>query len=205
MKLLSDAFSSKLDVHSEGRSSSLWLAIAFVLLAAFARILPHPVNFTPLGAMALFGAAAFSSRAIAVILPLAAYWLSDLFLNQVVYSAYYDGFVWFTSGFGWMYGAMVLTSVIGFAILRSVSVGRIIGASLITSTAFFLITNFGVWAGSTLYPQTLAGLTACYVAAIPFFQNALAGDLFFSAALFSAYAYVRHRDLERTGKVHAES
>lgn len=201
MKLLSDAFSSKLDVRAGGRSSSLWLAAGFVLLAAFARILPHPVNFTPLGAMALFGAAAFTSRVAAVALPLIAYWISDLFLNQIVYAAYYDGFVWFTPGFGWMYGAMILTSVIGFAVLRRVTVGRVIGASLLTSTAFFLITNFGVWSGSALYPQTFAGLTACYIAAIPFFQNALAGDLFFSAALFSAYAYVRHRELERTGKV----
>lgn len=176
-------------------SQRIWLPLALVALAAVARIAPHPVNFTPIGAMALFAAATLRSRALAVALPLAAYWLSDLFLNNVVYSVWYDGFVWFTPGFLWMYGAMVLTSAIGWIALRKPGLKRIVGASLSTSMLFFLISNFGVWAGGTLYPPTPGGLLASYVAAIPFFGNAAAGDLFYSGALFGTFALLSRQPL----------
>ena len=65
---------------------------------------------------------------------------------------------------------------------------RIGGAALASAILFFVVTNFGVWLSSGMYPPTLAGLAACYVAAIPFFQNTLAGDLFFAALLFGGFA-----------------
>lgn len=193
MQHLSDFLSKTIDFNSQKQSLSLKWAIGFVIIAALARILPHPVNFTPLGAMALFGAASISRKWIAVLLPLAAFWISDLFLNNVVYSMYYEGFVWFTPGYIWMYSGMILTSIIGLGILKKVNVRRVVGASLSSSVIFFLLSNFGVWLGSTLYPQTLSGLVACYVAGLAFLQNSLAGDLFFSAALFGGYAYLLNR------------
>ncbi|SVB25226.1 uncharacterized protein METZ01_LOCUS178080, partial [marine metagenome] len=66
-----------------------WLLI----LAAFSRLIPHPPNFTALGAMALFGGAYVSSRTLAIILPLGALWVSDLILNNLVYTEFYQGFV----------------------------------------------------------------------------------------------------------------
>ncbi|MDX1666478.1 MAG: DUF6580 family putative transport protein, partial [Saprospiraceae bacterium] len=66
-------------------------------------------------------------------------------------------------------------------------VPRLLGSSLLASVVFFLITNFGVWAGSPLYPPTAEGLAACYIAGIPFFWNTLLGDLFFTGALFGAF------------------
>lgn len=173
-----------------GQTPLFWLSLVLVALAALARIAPHPVNFTPIGAMALFAAAKLPSRSLALALPLAAYWLSDLFLNNVVYAIWYDGFVWFTTGFLWLYGAMALTSVIGWLTLRKPGVHRIVGASLGTSTLFFLISNFGVWSGSAVYPPTVGGLLACYTAALPFFGNAVAGDLFYSGVLFGTFALV---------------
>lgn len=199
MQSLSEFLSKPFDFNPSKRSFSLKWAIGFVLIAAAARILPHPVNFTPLGAMALFGAASISRKWLAVALPIVAFWISDLFLNNVVYSMYYEGFTWFTPGYLWMYGAMILTSLIGFGLLGKVSIHRLAGASISSSIVFFLLSNFGVWLGSTLYPQTLTGLGACYVAGLAFLQNSLAGDLFFSAALFGGYAILINRmqtDLE---------
>lgn len=180
---------------SDRTVSTTFLVGGFILLAALSRILPHPTNFTPMGAMALLGAATIGSRALAIAFPLIAFWISDLVLNNLFYASYYDGFAWFTPGFVWMYGAMVLTSLIGFMLLSNVRPTRIAGAALLSSTSFFLITNFGVWLGSPLYPQTVQGLMASYIAGIPFFQNALLGDLFYSAVLFSAFGWLANRDL----------
>lgn len=180
---------------SDRTVSTTFLVGGFILLAALSRILPHPTNFTPMGAMALLGASTLGSRMLAIAFPLIAFWISDLVLNNFFYSTYYDGFAWFTPGFLWMYGAMILTSVIGFTMLKSVRPGRIVSAALLSSTAFFLITNFGVWLGNPLYPQTATGLMASYIAGLPFFQNALLGDLFYSGVLFSAFSWLRNRDL----------
>lgn len=193
MQQLSDFLSKTFEFDTTKHSISLKWAIGFVLIAAAARILPHPVNFTPLGAMALFGAASISRKWLAVLLPLAAFWISDLFLNNVVYSMYYEGFVWFTPGYIWMYSGMVLTSMIGLGLLKKVNIRRVVGASLSSSLVFFLLSNFGVWLGSSFYPQTITGLGACYVAGLAFLQNSIAGDLFFSAALFGGYAVLIHR------------
>jgi hypothetical protein len=68
---------------------------------------------------------------------------------------------------------------------------KLAGASVAGSVLFFLVTNFGVWARDGLYAHTMAGLAECYVAAIPFFQNALVGDLFYTAALFGGFEFLR--------------
>jgi hypothetical protein len=70
----------------------------------------------------------------------------------------------------------------------------VIGYSLVGSVLFFLITNFGVWLGSSMYPQTGAGLIATYVAGIPFFQNTVLGTLFYSSVMFGSFAYLRQRN-----------
>ena len=74
--------------------------------------------------------------------------------------------------------------------MKRVSPIRVGAAAIVSSVLFFAITNFGVWLFSGFYPRTLAGLEACYVAAIPFFQNTIAGDLFFSGLLFGGFALV---------------
>jgi len=149
--------------------------ISAVIFAAALRLLPHPPNFTPIGAMALFGGAHLGRRWIAFAAPLGALLLSDLALG------FYDG-MWV------QYLAVAVVVLIGWAALSRVSSMRVIGAALATSLAFFLITNFGTWALSGMYPRTGAGLTACYVAAIPFFQNTVVADLFYAGLLFGGFA-----------------
>ncbi len=164
-----------------------------VLLAALTRLLPHPPNFTAVGAMALFGGAFFSNRVAALLVPLASLWISDLVLNNVVYSEYNPSFAWFTPGGYWMYGGFALVVGLGILLLEKVNFTNLLAASLSASVLFYLVTNFGVWYGSSMYPATREGLVACYVAAIPFFGNTLAGDLFFCGVLFGMFGLAQRR------------
>lgn len=166
-----------------------------ILVAALSRLLPHPYNFTPIGAMGLFGAAYFSKRYLAFVVPFAAMWLSDLILNNVVYAKqfpeYYDGFQWF--GSATVYFSFALIIMLGFVLLRKIKVGNVLIASLSASVLFFLITNFSVWLSNPIYPQNAIGLLTCYIAGLPFFGNTLLGDLFYSGVLFGAYELIKAR------------
>lgn len=177
----------------------LRLALALILLAAITRLalnfLPYPPhNFSPIAAMGLFGAAVFNRRWMALAVPFAALFLSDLVLNNVIYSQYYPAFTLVTSW--WIYAAFGLVMLVGWAMLRlKASPGRVVLASLISSAVFFLITNYSVWATGLMYPKDATGLIACYAAGIPFLGNTILGDLFFSSALFGVYHWVGSRQL----------
>lgn len=152
-----------------------------ILLAALSRLIPHPANFAPIGGMALFGAAYYSRRMWAFAIPVVSMWISDLVLNNVVYGAYFDRFVWFT------YGAFVLIALMGIFTLRKIKVPNLLFSALVASVIFFLVSNFGVWFSGTMYPKDFGGLIACYTAGIPFFKNTVMGDLFYTALLFSVF------------------
>ena len=152
------------------------LAILIAIVGAAAlRLVPHPPNFTPIGAMALFSGAYLGRRSVAFVAPLAALLLSDLVLG------FYHGMVF-------VYATTALVVVIGWWLSSRRSSLRIVAAALAGSVTFFVLTNFGMWLFSGFYPLTPAGLAACYVAAIPFFQNTVVGDLFYSAMLFGGFA-----------------
>lgn len=156
----------------------LLVLLAAILAAAALRLVPHPPNFTPIGAMALFSGAYLGKRAIAVLAPLGALLLSDLVLG-------------FYAELAFVYVGVVLTVLIGWSLARGRTAWTIAGASLLGSVLFFILTNFGVWLVNDYYPHTLAGLAACYAAAIPFFQNSVAGDLFYAALLFGGFALLQ--------------
>lgn len=158
-----------------------------LVIAAFSRILPHPYNFSPLAAMGLLGSAFFSRKWHALLLPLAAIWISDLFINNVILPDYFQGFTWFYQGFYWQYGSYALIAMIGLFLFNTVSISKILAGSLIATTVFFLITNFGAWLHNPLYPQSFQGLMISYAAGIPFLQGSFAGDLFYSTILFGGF------------------
>jgi len=158
-----------------GNNTRIVALVAAILCAALFRLVPHPPNFTPIAAMALFSGAYLPRRALAFAAPLAALLLSDLVLG-------------FHAGMVFVYGSVALTVVIGWWVSRRRSALRIAGAAVAASVLFYVVTNFGTWLLTDMYPKTLAGLAGCYVAAIPFFQNTLAGDLFFAAVLFGGFA-----------------
>src|SRR5919112_1180073 len=145
-----------------------------IVVAAALRLVPHPPNFTPIGAMALFSGAYLGRRALAFVAPLGALVLSDLVLG-------------FYHGMATVYFSVALVVMIGMLALNRVSALRVGAAAVASSVLFFVITNLGMWLFSGFYPRTVAGLEACYVAAIPFFQNTVAGDLFYASLLFGGF------------------
>lgn len=164
-----------------------------VLLAALSRLIPHPPNFAPIGAMALFGSAYFSKKHIALIMPVLSMWLGDIVINNTIYAQYFDGFTFFYHGFYWTYLAFVLIGLVGFILLKRTKPQNIFVASLTASILFFLISNFGVWTSGTIYTKDFSGLLTCYTAAIPFFKNSLMGDLVYCGILFGSFEFAQHK------------
>jgi hypothetical protein len=140
--------------------------------AVLLRLIPHLPNFAPIAAMALFGGT-YLNKKYALVIPLLAMFVSDLFLG-------------FHSTMPYVYSSFFLTGLIGLWLRSHKNWKNVLAASLGSSVLFFLVTNFGVWA-SGWYPQTLTGLTQSYLAAIPFFRNTLAGDLFYTGVFFGGY------------------
>jgi len=157
------------------------LSLLLVILGVVCRVAPHPWNFAPVGAIALFAGATFENRRAAFFVPLATMFLGDLVIGL-------------HSGMPVIYATYALIVILGMALrTRRHSMIAVGGAAIASATIFFVFTNFAVWAGGTLYPKTLAGLAACYTAAIPFFDRTLASDLMFSAIFFAAFALGERR------------
>jgi len=156
----------------------LSIVAGMVLLAALSRLLPHPWNFSPLEAMALFAGARIANRTLALLVPLAALLASDLFLG------FYPD-IWV------VYACFAAMALAGRG-LRRAGPGRIAAYGLASAVGFFLITNFAVWAIGDMYPNTGAGLAASYISALPFLQNQLAGVACYSLLLFGGYALLGH-------------
>ena len=151
------------------------LALVIIAIAAALRIAPHPWNFTPVGAMALFSGAVIKNRRLAFVVPLLALFLGDVFIG-------------FHKLMPVVYASFLVSVAIGFWLRDRRSAGRISAATLAGAIQFFLVTNFAVWAFGLSYPRTSAGLVACYVAGIPFFWNTLAGDAVYAVLFFGTFA-----------------
>ena len=166
------------------RSALLADLALIAFLVAFdvvARLLPHAWGFMPIAASALFAGRMLRNPVLAPVGPLAAMALSGLAL----------------SGDDWRislitYVAITLPAFAGMATRNWRGVLGTAGTMVGCSVAFFAISNFAVWAFSGMYSHTLAGLTQCYVLALPFFQNSLAGDMFWTAVLFGGAWMVQH-------------
>ena len=158
---------------------------AIIIGAALTRLIPHPMNFAPLGAMALFGSAYLSRNGVGLFATMMAWFISDLLLNNFVYAT--SGFTLFTQGSFFIYGSIVLIYFLGKGLLKEVTMPKMLAGSLGASVIFFVLSNLGVWLSGQGYPLTMGGLVACYTIALPFFQNTLIGDLFYALVLFLIY------------------
>jgi hypothetical protein len=145
-----------------------------ILFGAVMRLIPHWPNFTPIAAMALFGGANFRKKHLAFIIPLAAMLISDLILGL---------HQWMVA----VYVSFALVVGIGMLLKDRLKIGSILLATVGSSILFFIITNFAIWIGSPFYTQNLAGLMTCYVAGLPFLNNGILGDLFFSTVFFGGF------------------
>jgi hypothetical protein len=166
----------------------MWLGTlpyALIAAAALLRLMPHPWNFQPMDALALFGGAVLPG-AWAVVVPLGAVALSDAVLG------------FYGPGMLWVYAAYLAIIVLGRLALRRRSAVGIAGTAVAAAILFYLVTNFGEWMGP-LYPHTAAGLAASYAAAIPFFRNTVLSDVAYSLALFGIYDAARLAARRRAG------
>jgi hypothetical protein len=166
-----------------------YLFVAFAVLV-HARAVPMPFHFTPVAAALLFFGARMPRKKM--IAPLALLILSDLYLNKFVYAyplSWDQAVTWV-----W-YAALIL---FGGLLARNASALRVVGASLVASVSFFLVSNFAVWTVSReMYPATWNGLVTCMAAGVPFFRNTAVSDLLFSAVFFGAGYLVSQRAQER--------
>ncbi len=158
------------------RTSQYVLAFILIFSAALSRLLPHPLNFTPIAAMALFGGI-YLDKKFAFILPFIALLITDYIIG-------------FYSGAYWVYGSFALIGVLGLWLKNYKNIPAIIGGTFASSILFFIITNFGVWFSGTMYTKNFSGLMECYIAAIPFFRNTVVGDLFYVGVLFGVYELI---------------
>ena len=163
-----------------GIDARFWLAAGIILIATLARVMPHPPNFAPVAAMALFGGAIFRSKWIAFAAPLAAMLLSDVVIELTMGWGFYDG-QWIN------YAAFILVTAIGLLLRSGISVGRVAGAAVGSSLLFFFVSNLGPFFYGG-YEKSLSGLLLCYEMALPFLQMTMIGDLVYSAALFGGFA-----------------
>lgn len=166
----------------------LFITIA-ILVATISRLLPHPPNFSPIAAMALFGGAYLSNKKTAFLLPFLAMFLSDLVIG-------FHDTMWA------VYLSFAIIVALGLKLQQNIKPSSIVLSTVLASTLFFIITNFAVWLGNPFYPQNLSGLIGCYASAIPFYQNDLfgsfalntyLGDIFFTAVLFGSFYLAKLR------------
>jgi len=162
--------------------------LGIVGFATIARIfapplLGHPSNFAPIDAIALFSGCYFAGRFTKLIVPLLSVWVGDLFINYM----YMQKVVLLYDGFYWQYACYGLMVFIGSRLAQRVKPLTLMTATVSSAVLFFIISNFGVWISSGMYPHDMTGFIACYVAALPFFYNTLLSDVMYSAIFFGSF------------------
>jgi hypothetical protein len=158
-------------------------AALLVLFAGFSRMLPHPENFAPVAAAAIF-AGLYMNKKYALIIPVAATFLSDIFLGLYPYVL-------------WVYGTYILIALVNIGFKKRFDsfsgvkkAGMLYGAALVSSIIFFIVTNFGVWISGLYYEMSFKGLMTSYAAAIPFFRTSVLADLVYITLMAGVYSIV---------------
>ncbi len=164
--------------------NDLWMDLALVAflvaLCVVARLLPHAPGFLPVAASGLFAARVLRIPALAIAVPVLAMILSDVFL---------PGEDWRIQAIG--FAAIAIPAILGIATRRWSGVLPTVATVIASSILFFLLSNFAVWAFSGMYPMTMQGLVQCYVAALPFLEKTMLGDLFWTGVLFGGFWLVQ--------------
>jgi hypothetical protein len=165
-----------------------YLLLLFAVLSRLAlAATPHPewFNFTAIGGALLYFGARRSWREM--LAPLAVLMATDYFLT--VY-AYHYSFRWqgYVPTWVWYVAAMVLGQIL---LKARTTLVRVTAGALLGPTSFFLLSNYAVWAGSGMYPNTLSGLGACFVAALPFYRNDLISTALVAGVAFGVPVLVR--------------
>lgn len=155
------------------------IAIIFVLIGVSLRLLPHPPNFVPIAAIALFGGV-YLSRKVALILPIAVMMISDIFIGS------YDIKLMI-----FVYVSFLICVLLGFWLKKRKKWQTVLGGSILSGIIFFILTNFAVWIFTPWYAKSIYGAIQCYTMALPFFRNTLLGNIFYTGVLFGSYEIIR--------------
>ncbi|MBU3918699.1 hypothetical protein KKC63_02210 [Patescibacteria group bacterium] len=167
-----------MNISKKGKAIKLLVALIFILIGISLRVLPHPPNFAPIAAIALFGGVYFSKK-ISLTIPILAMMVSDIFLG--FYQPILMAFV---------YGSFILCVILGFWLKKHKKWQTVLGSSLLAGLIFFLLTNLAVWAFTPWYAKSISGLVQCYLMALPFFRMTLLGNLFYVTIFFGAYEII---------------
>ena len=152
-------------------NETLVLFLYYIGIIALSRVIPHPPNFTPVIAMAIFMPYMTRDIYLAMLVPVTAMFVSDLYLGLHSFMI-------------WIYGTIILCTLVSRYL-------NLITMSILAPVIFFITTNFGVWLTSTLYPKTLDGLILCYTMAIPFFRNTLLSTIFYMLLIGAIYEVIK--------------
>ena len=159
-------------IRSENATDQI-LALALIVLGTLFRVAPHPDNFTPVTAIALFSGVVLPP-ALALTVPLLIMMASDLIIG-------FHSLIWL------VWASFLAVVLIGIWASNNAGPAKILGASLSGSMFFFLVSNLGVFLFENMYPKNWQGLAECFTMALPFFRNALAGDLFYTFTFFALF------------------
>lgn len=175
---------------------------SLIFLAIICRLITNKLelwNFNAIGASALFAGIVIKNKRLTYLLPLLTLFLTDVFFQLFTpIQGFYGAQMIF------VYGAFLLITFLG-TLLKKVNVLNVVLAAVGSGVLFFLISNFGVWILSDMYPHTGSGLVACYAAAVPFYRNDLfgsfalntvLGNVFFTGVLFGAWGIVKQTALQ---------
>jgi hypothetical protein len=170
-----------------------YLLILFAIVTRLALgATPHPewFNFTAVGGALLFFGARRSWREM--LAPLAVLMATDFYLTTYVY---HYGFHWldYLPTWAWYVAAMALGQILLHA---RTSFVRVAAAVLLGPTSFFILSDYAVWAAGTMYPKTMAGLGACFVAALPFYRNDLISTTLVAGLAFGVPVLIRRLNHE---------
>lgn len=164
-----------------------------VLLSVLSRFIPHVWNFSPVYGALLFAGARLK-KGESVWYPLALLAASDFVLTDVIYGLH--------TGWKEVIQLLAFATIIlmGWLLRSRINPSRVGSASVAAATAFYFISNFGVWLGWQTYPPSAAGLVDCYAAGIPFYGYSLVSTILFAAVLFGS----EHWYARRAGRIAAE-
>ncbi len=179
----------------------LFIVIATALIRVLNNASPNfaaLANYSPVAAMALFASVNFKGYARSFLVLIASMLVSDFLLYETVYKNYSSSFLY--EGWYWVYGALALMAVAGKLIVKNISIKTITTAIIVTVFIHWIVTDLGVWLGSTTYPQTMAGFVACLAAAIPFELRLLTATIIYSAIMFGVSSFIIRR-FSLTGSV----
>lgn len=177
----------------------LFIVVAGVLRVTAAGHITPFSNFSPLGAMALFGGAYFADKWKSYLFPLAALFLSDVIVMQTVYKQYASGFLF--EGWYWNYLGFAAMVLAGQLLIKKVRVPNVVAGAVVAAVIYWLMADFGTWMSPSnidmttgvAYTKDWQGLMKCYVMGLPFLKNTLLSNLVYSGIFFGLFEYMQYK------------